>query len=299
MSFSSLKRDSASAFEKLTRELEKVASGDNASSRDDNLWKPEMDKSGNGYAVIRFLPAPDGEDLPWAKIFSHAFQGPGGWYIENSLTTIGKSDPVGDMNRQLWNSGSDRDKETARKQKRKLSYYSNIYVVQDPLHPENEGKVFLYKYGKKIHDKIISAMQPEFEDEEPINPFDFWQGADFKLKIRQVAGFTNYDRSEFAAPSELFDGDDENLEALWKTQYALSEFTSESNFKSYDDLKRRLEQVLGGSSVTKTAETVTADDFVRPTTSSEEASESSEVSDSSGDDGDDALSYFQKLANDD
>ncbi len=298
MSFSDLKKRSKQSTEKLTAELSKISKG-SESYKDERLWRPQTDKSGNGYAVVRFLPACEGEDIPWARVFSHAFKGKGGWFIENCPTTIGGKCPMCEINNELWNSGLESDKDTARAQKRKLSYFSNILVVSDPANPENEGKVFLYKYGKKIHDKIISAMQPEFEDEEPINPFDFWQGADFKLKIRQVAGFTNYDRSEFAAPSELFDGDDEKLEALWKTQYALSEFTSESNFKSYDDLKRRLEQVLGGSSVTKTAETVTADDFVRPTTSSEEASESSEVSDSSGDDGDDALSYFQKLANDD
>jgi hypothetical protein len=244
MSFSSLKRDSGSAFDKLTKELEKVASGDNASKRDDNLWKPEMDKSSNGYAVIRFLPAPDGEDIPWAKLFSHAFQGPGGWYIENSLTTIGKSDPVGDMNRELWNSGLDSDKAIARKQKRKLSYYSNIYVVQDPLHPENEGKVFLYKYGKKIHDKIVEAMQPAFADETPINPFDFWKGANFKLKIRKVDGYWNYDKSEFDSVSTLGGYDDTQLESIYKSQYSLSELTAADKFKSYEELSKRMTTVL-------------------------------------------------------
>jgi len=244
MSFSSLKRDSGSAFDKLTKELEKVASGDNASKRDDNLWKPEMDKSSNGYAVIRFLPAPDGEDIPWAKLFSHAFQGPGGWYIENSLTTIGKSDPVGDMNRELWNSGNESDKAIARKQKRKLSYYSNIYVVQDPLHPENEGKVFLYKYGKKIHDKIVEAMQPAFADETPINPFDFWKGANFKLKIRKVDGYWNYDKSEFDSVSTLGGYDDNQLESIYKSQYSLTELTAADKFKSYEELSKRMTTVL-------------------------------------------------------
>ena len=298
MSFSSLKRDSASAFEKLTRELEKVSSGDNGSNRDDNLWKPEMDKSGNGYAVIRFLPAPDGEDLPWAKIFSHAFQGPGGWYIENSLTTIGKSDPVGDMNRQLWNSGSDRDKETARKQKRKLSYYSNIYVVQDPLHPENEGKVFLYKYGKKIHDKIVEAMQPAFADETPINPFDFWKGANFKLKIKQVAGYWNYDSSEFGRVEPLMD-DDDQLEDIYNKIVDLGEFTSDDKFKTYDALKKRLDAVLGRKQQLRAPdpEVVEEEESLedlsegRGTVASSETTETDE-------DADDALSYFQKLAED-
>ena len=243
MSFSALKRDSASAFQKLTKELEKVSSGE-SNAKDDNLWKPEMDKGGNGYAVIWFLPAPDGEDLPWAKLFSHAFQGPGGWYIENSLTTINKSDPVGDLNRQLWNSGSDRDKETARKQKRKLSYYSNIFVVQDPLHPENEGKVFLYKYGKKIHDKIVEAMQPAFADETPINPFDFWKGANFKLKIRKLDGYWNYDKSEFDKVSTLGDFDDAELEAIYKSEHSLTAFTDAKNFKTYEELEKRMNTVL-------------------------------------------------------
>ena len=243
MSFSALKRDSASAFQKLTKELEKVSSGE-SNAKDDNLWKPEMDKSGNGYAVIRFLPAPNDEDLPWAKLFSHAFQGPGGWYIENSLTTINKSDPVGDLNRQLWNSGSDRDKETARKQKRKLSYYSNIYVVQDPLHPENECKVFLYKYGKKIHDKIVEAMQPAFADETPINPFDFWKGANFKLKIRKLDGYWNYDKSEFDKVSTLGDFDDAELEAIYKSEHSLTAFTDAKNFKTYEELEKRMNTVL-------------------------------------------------------
>lgn len=244
MSFAALKKNSNSSFEKLTRELEKVASSQQSSSNDDRFWKPELDKSSNGYAVIRFLPAPDGEDLPWAKLFSHAFQGPGGWYIENSLTTINKSDPVGEMNRELWNSGRDSDKEIARKQKRKLSYYSNIYVVRDPLHPENEGKVFLFKFGKKIYDKIICAMQPEFEDETPINPFDFWAGADFKLKIKKVAGYWNYDSSEFASISTLGDFDDDQLEEVYSKTNSLVAFTEQSNFKTYEELQKRLTTVL-------------------------------------------------------
>tara|TARA_B100000902_G_scaffold226655_1_gene215263 strand:+ start:1161 stop:2111 length:951 start_codon:yes stop_codon:yes gene_type:complete len=244
MSFAALKKNSNSSFEKLTRELEKVASSQQSSSNDDRFWKPELDKSSNGYAVIRFLPAPDGEDLPWAKLFSHAFQGPGGWYIENSLTTINKSDPVGEMNRELWNSGRDSDKEIARKQKRKLSYYSNIYVVRDPLHPENEGKVFLFKFGKKIYDKIIGAMQPEFEDETPINPFDFWAGADFKLKIKKVAGYWNYDSSEFASVSTLGDFDDDQLEEIYAKTNSLVAFTEPSNFKTYEELQKRLNTVL-------------------------------------------------------
>ena len=293
MSFSALKRDSASAFQKLTKELEKVSSGE-SNAKDDNLWKPEMDKSGNGYAVIRFLPAPNDEDLPWAKLFSHAFQGPGGWYIENSLTTINKSDPVGDLNRQLWNSGSDRDKETARKQKRKLSYYSNIYVVQDPLHPENEGKVFLYKYGKKIHDKILAAMQPEFQDETPVNVFDLWEGANFKLKIKKVAGYWNYDSSEFDSVSAL-SADDDELETIWKSEHSLEAFTSREQFKSYDDLERRLNMVLG---IGQRPTTPTVDDeeyeVVAPPTPV--AAAPTPVKEEAIVEDDDALSYFARLA---
>ena len=212
MSFANLKSKSGK-FSKLTQQIENM-SKPQGRGPDERLWKPEVDKSGNGYAVIRFLPEPDGEDLPWAQVWSHAFQGPGGWYIENSLTTLNQKDPVGELNRTLWNSGLDADKDTARKQKRKLSYYSNIYVVKDQLHPENEGKVFLYKYGKKIHDKIASAMQPQFEDETPINPFDLWKGANFKIKIQTIGGYWNYDKSEFDSPSVLGGLEDDALESV-------------------------------------------------------------------------------------
>ena len=217
MSFASLKKQSSlgSLTAKLVKEVEKT---NKVSSGDERLWKPEVDKAGNGYAVIRFLPAPDGEDLPWVKMYSHAFQGPGGWYIENSLTTLNQKDPCSEFNTSLWNSGVESDKQIARNQKRKLAFYSNIYVVKDPANPENEGKVFLYKFGKKIFDKIMGAMQPEFEDESPLNPFDFWQGADFKVKIKKVAGYWNYDSSEFAAASPLLK-DDDALEAIWKKEY--------------------------------------------------------------------------------
>ena len=247
MGFSDLKKQSSlgSLTNKLVKEVEKM--NNTGGNTDDRLWKPEMDKSGNGSAVIRFLPAPDGEDLPWVKLFSHAFQGPGGWYIENSLTTVGGKDPVGDLNRSLWNSGNETDKDVVRKQKRKLSFYSNIYVVKDPANPQNEGKVFLYKYGKKIHDKIVEAMQPEFDDETPINPFDFWAGANFKLKLQKKDGFWNYDKSAFDSPAPLLD-DDDALEAVWKKQYSLTAFTATDQFKTYDELKRRLDYVLGNKS---------------------------------------------------
>ena len=247
MSFADLKKQSSigSLTQKLVKEVEKMNT--TSGGDDERLWKPELDKTSNGFAIIRFLPAPENEDLPWAKMYSHAFQGPGGWYIENSLTTIGQKDPVSEHNRELLNTGSDKDKETVRKQKRKLSYFSNIYVVKDPVNPHNEGKVFLFKFGKKIFDKILNAMQPEFEDEEPINPFDFWGGANFRLKIRKVEGYWNYDKSEFDSSSALLD-DDDALEALWKKEYSLSAIVAPDQFKSYEDLEKRLKYVLGQKS---------------------------------------------------
>ena len=292
MSFATLKKNSNSSFEKLTRELEKVASTEK-NTGDDRLWKPELDKSGNGYAVIRFLPPPEGEELPWAKVFSHAFQGPGGWYIENSLTTIGKSDPVGDLNRKLWNSGRDSDKEVARKQKRKLSYFSNIYVVRDPLHPENEGRVFLFKYGKKIYDKIVAAMQPEFEDETPINPFDFWKGADFKLKIRKLDGFWNYHKSEFAPQGTLGDFSDGELEDIYSKSYSLTEFTADSNFKTYEDLEKRLGTVLASRKTVVDMETEEVEEEVIPTPV---AVQEEVKPKQSHDEESDTLSFFANLA---
>jgi len=310
MGFSDLKKQSSlgSLTSKLVKEVEKM--NNTASGTDDRLWKPEMDKSGNGYAVIRFLPAPDGEELPWVKLFSHAFQGPGGWYIENSLTTLNQKDPVSELNRELWNSGSDKDKETVRKQKRKLSFYANIYVVKDPANPQNEGKVFLYKFGKKIFDKIMDVMQPEFEDETPINPFDFWQGANFKLKLVKKDGYWNYDKSEFDRPSALLD-DDDALEALWKKQYSLTAITAPDQFKSYDELKKRLDYVLGNKS-TRTAtvneETeydnyaasesgrVTEEEVFQKLEQSYTKSQSVPETSSNDEEEDDALSYFSKLA---
>ena len=292
MSFADLKKQSklGSLTQKLVKEVEKL--NNTGGNQDDRLWKLEVDKSGNGYAVIRFLPAPNGEDLPFVKLYSHAFQGPGGWYIENSLTTLGQKDPVSEFNSELWNNGTDSGKETARKQKRKLTYVSNIYVVKDPANPENEGKVFLYKYGKKIFDKLTAAMQPEFEDEEAIDPFDFWAGANFKLKAKNVAGYRNYDSSEFAATGALLE-DDDALEALWKKQYSLAEFTAADQFKSYDDLQKRLDQVLNASRP-KVAPEV-ADEEVEIKTAQPELVTASPIVNSPKDD-DDALSYFQRLA---
>ena len=256
MSIEALKKQSN--LSSLIDEYNKQTTPETRSFDDERFWKPELDKSGNGYAVIRFLPAPKGEDIPWQRMFSHSFQGPGGWYIENSLTTINKNDPVGEVNRRLWNSGSEADKETARRQKRKLSYYTNIYVVTDTKHPEHEGKVCLYKFGKKIFDKIMESMQPQFDDEEAINPFDLWKGANFKLKIRKVDGFWNYDKSEFDAVAPLLDTD-AALEKVYDAEYPLKPFHEESNFKSYTDLKDKMERVLGQEHDNRTAEQVASD----------------------------------------
>ena len=308
MGFADLKKQSkmGSLTEKLIKQVEKL--NDSSSKDDDRFWKPVMDKSGVGSAVIRFLPAPEGCELPWAQVWSHAFQGPGGWLIDNCLTTVGQQCPVCEKNRVLWNSGSDRDKEEARKQKRKLSYFANIYVVKDPTNPDNEGKVFLYKFGKKIFDKIMAAMQPEFDDEQPINPFDFWTGANFKLKLVKKDGYWNYDKSEFASSSALLDGDDDELERIYKSLNNLNDFTDAKEFKSYEDLKKRLEYTLGLRGVPKTQDSeVVAEEEEwerRGETTSSSPSHStsdgevSNASSSSSDDEDedDALSYFQRLA---
>ena len=292
MSLESLKR--SNSLDKLLGEVQKEnAPQEKKSYKDERLWKPELDKSGNGYAVIRFLPAVEGEDMPWAKVWNHAFQGPTGqWYIENSLTTLGQKDPVSEMNSAYWNTGIEADKEIARKQKRKLQYFSNIYVVSDSKHPENEGKVFLFRYGKKIFDKIMAAMQPEFEDEKAINPFDFWEGANFKLKIRKVAGYWNYDSSDFEKSSALFE-DDAKIEEVWKSQYALNEFTATTNFKSYEELKTRLDAVLSGSvTVGNIAEEMEDAPIAAPVVDTTPIPTPS----ASKEEEDDTMDYFAKLA---
>ena len=305
MSFEALKR-SRGNFDKLTKELEALTktTTTQSSGKDERFWRPELDKSGNGYAVIRFLPAVEGEELPWARLWSHAFQGPGGWYIENSLTTMNKKDPVSEDNSRLWNTGLDSDKEIARKRKRKLTYYTNVLIVSDPKNPENEGQVKLFKFGKKIFDKITEAMQPQFEDEKPLNPFDFWEGANFKLKIRKVDGYWNYDKSEFDSPSPLADNDDD-IQSTWKKQYALSEFSDPSTFKSYDELKARFEKVVYGTGNTTTADkidTPTIDDEVSAPVVEKKSEPKPSVApvesiDSDGDD--DTMDYFSKLVEED
>ena len=301
MSFSDLKKQSklGSLTEKLVKEVEKMNNSGNSS--DDRLWKLECDKANNGYAVIRFLPAPDGEDLPFVKVYSHAFQGPGGWLIDSCLTTLNQKCPVCEHNGQLWNSGIDSNKEVARKQKRKLTYVSNIYVVKDPANPDNEGKVFLFKYGKKIFDKLTEAMQPEFEDETAIDPFDFWTGANFKLKAKSVAGYRNYDSSEFAAQGALLN-DDDAMEAIWKKQFSLAEFIAPDQFKSYEEMKKRLEVALGGKTSRTDSEVEDEDDYRGPAPSLTEdlRSELNNLKPTRSvavdDDDDESLSYFARLA---
>jgi hypothetical protein len=245
--FSQLKKASSQSLDKLTAELNKLSNPQEQKKGDDRFWQASVDKAGNGYAVIRFLPAPVGEDIPFVRLFDHGFKGPSGkWYIENSLTSINQKDPVSEYNSYLWNLSNDDNSDSrkqARAQKRRLHYISNIYVVKDPSNPENEGKVFLYKYGKKIFDKLNDLMNPQFPDEAPVNPFDFWQGANFNLKIRNVEGYRNYDKSEFSKSTPLLD-DDEELEKLWKKEYPLQTFLAPENFKSFDDLKTKLNTVL-------------------------------------------------------
>jgi len=296
--FESLKRN-RSSLEKLTKAIEATTQSttESGSREDTRLWQPTVDKAGNGMAIIRFLPAPavDGEDaLPWVRVFSHGFQGPGGWYIENSLTTLNQKDPVSEYNSTLWNSGIEANKEIARKQKRRLNYVANVYVVSDPSNPENEGQIKIYKFGKKIFDKITEAMNPEFADETPVNPFDMWEGANFKLKIRNVEGYRNYDKSEFAEKSALLDGDDAKLEALWKQEHSLKEFLDPKHFKPYEVLKARLDKVLGfeGEVAPRTkAEDVVVENF------NDSALNEIDAKIASG--GDDDLDYFKSLAGQD
>ncbi len=297
MSISTLRNQNS--LDKLLAQVqqdEKPSGGDKKSYVDDRLWKPVVDKGGNGYAVIRFLPAPEGDsEMPWVRVWNHAFQGPTGqWFIENSLTTINQTCPISEMNSQLWNSGVESDKEIARKQKRKLQYYANIYVVEDAANPENNGKVMLYKFGKKIFDKLMEAMQPEFPDDPQINPFDMWEGANFKLKIRKVDGYWNYDKSEFDSKSQLKSTDDE-LEAIYKKTHSLNDFIAPSNFKSYDELKTRLDAVLSGTVATKTAAAMAEEDEV-PFTPSFKTEAPAPMASVDAEE-DDAMSYFEKLAN--
>jgi hypothetical protein len=309
MSFANLKRNRDS-LDKLTKAIESTTQTAEAGSKDDTrFWTPTVDKSGNGMAIIRFLPAAgvDGEDgLPWVRLFDHGFQGPGGWYIDKCLTTLNEKCPVCEHNNTLWNSGVEANKNVARNQKRRLSYYANIYVVSDPSNPQNEGTIRLYKFGKKIFDKITEAMNPEFPDEAPLNPFDFWEGANFKLKIRNVEGYRNYDKSEFDGISSISESDDE-IEAIWNKQHSLTQFLDEKHFKSYDELKKKFEMVMGlnggGAAPTKRADETNLDGIQETpksafTQKAEKAPVKAPPKEVDFDDDDESLSYFAKLAED-
>lgn len=291
MSLASLKKSRGSSVDKLLDAATKLTeSSETRTGPDERFWKPTVDKAGNGYAVIRFLPPQEGEELPWVRYWDHGFKGDttGLWYIEKSLTSIGQKDPVGELNSKLWNSGQ---QDEARKQKRRLHYISNIYVVSDSANPENEGKVFLYQYGKKIFEKVMESMQPQFEDEEPINPFDLWEGADFKLKIRQVDGYRNYDRSEFGSSAAL--AEDDKLENIYSKVYSLEEFTNPANYKSYEELKARLDAVLGveGTFTPQQEEDLSITAESAPIKSVEPVS--------TADEDDDMSSYFKRFAEED
>ena len=294
MSFANLKSNRSAAINKLVQAAEQANPQEKTSYGDDRFWKPTRDKAGNGYAVVRFLPAGEGEDLPWVKYWDHGFKGPTGlWYIENSLTSIGQPDPVSEANSVLWNTGRDEDKATARERKRRLHYVSNILVISDPSNPANEGKVFLYKFGKKIFDKIMDVMQPQFADEDPVNPYDFWEGADFKIKIRQVEGWVNYDKSEFASPTALHEGDEDKLEKLFNGLYSLNDLVDPKNYKTYAELSAKMNKVLGVSAGFE-APAPTYESAPAPSYTAKVVEES--VDDSESGSEDDTLSYFAKLA---
>lgn len=307
MDIQALRRMRNSDFSKITAEFDKIANPETANTKsfaDSRFWRLEGDKAGNGTATIRFLPRVEGDELPWVRIFSHGFQGPTGkWYIENSLTTLGENDPVGELNTQLWNSGSEANKEIARKQKRKLSFIANILVVSDPKHPENEGKVFLFKFGKKIFDKIMDKANPTFADEQPVNVFDFWEGANFKLRMRKKDGYANYDESIFTEPTPV--GDDDFIVKVAQGQYKLSEFTDRKNFKSYEELKRKLNDVLSGDSFASKSAAQLAEEEDRPVRAAPEPTRSAPAPAAKAkpapmdDEDDDVMAYFEKIAKED
>lgn len=312
MDISKLRAMRTDDFSKISKEFEAVANPQSSGAQrgaDDRYWKLDPDKAGNASAVIRFLPRVEGDELPWIRMFSHGFQGPGGkWYIENSLTTLGERDPVGEMNSTLWNNGTEAGKDQARKQKRRLGYVCNIYIVSDPKHPENEGKVFLYKFGKKIFDKIMDKARPTFEDEKPVNVFDLWDGANFRLRMRKVSGYSNYDESLFADVSQLADGDEDRLLDIVSRQYALTPFIAPDQFKSFEELGRKLNEVLNGEAVPNSRAADLAEEvenFVAPQPRSAPAPQPAAsrpapapVAAASADEDEDMMSYFQKIAND-
>lgn len=308
MSFDKLKKNRSNSLEKLTEQLNKIESKGYSNPDEEKYWKPTRDSAGNGFAIIRFLPALADEDVPFVPFWDHGFKGPTGqWYIEKSLTTLGQPDPLSEYNSKLWNSGVESDKEQARKQKRRLHYVSNIYVIKDPANPENEGKVFLYSYGKKIFEKLKDLMNPSFEDETPVDPFDFWEGANFRLKIRVVEGYPNYDKSEFDSPSALSDDDDE-LEKIYEQQHSLKEVIDPKKFKTYDELQARLHLVLNlsGPPSNQNRNTTAEDDLdidlditnmAGKSDPEPEKQEAKSKTESVVDDDDDDMEFFKNLAN--
>jgi hypothetical protein len=298
----------SASLDKLRQAMESASpnQGEKKSYSDDTMWKPELDKSGNGYAVVRFLPTPEGEEMPWVSYWDHGFQGPGGWYIEKSLTTLNKKDPVSEYNTTLWNSGIEANKEQARKQKRRLHYVSNVYVVSDPKNPDNEGKVFKYRYGKKIFEQLKEAISPAFEDEQAINPFDLREGANFKIKIRKVDGYWNYDKSEFDSTSPLFE-DEAKLNTVFSQVHSLNEVIAPSEFKAYEELKEKLDRVLGlsGAVSSSTAESIAEDQEEVPwsnvnteSVADEPVIASADSTSEQSSDGEEAMDYFKRLAED-
>lgn len=253
--FSQLKAGRKQSLTKLLDNVQKLSS---KVEKDDRYWKLTVDKAGNGSAIIRFLPAAKGEESSFVRYWDHGFQGPGGWYLEKSRTTLGEADPLSELNSELWRSGLESDKDIARTQKRRLHFVSNILVVRDPAKPENEGKVFLFDYGKKIFDKLTDISTPdELDGTEGIDPFNFWEGANFRLRSQTVENYRNYDKSAFDNPTPVSEDDDE-IEKIWNAQHSLAEVISPDKFKSYDELQARLNRVLG--SVVRN--TTIADDMV-------------------------------------
>ena len=297
----------SASLDKLRAAMETAspAQGEKKSYNDDTMWKPELDKSGNGYAVVRFLPTPEGEEMPWVSYWDHGFQGPGGWYIEKSLTTLNKKDPVSEYNTTLWNTGIEANKESARKQKRRLHYVANVYVVSDPKNPDNEGRVYKYRFGKKIFEQLKEAISPAFEDESAINPFDLREGANFKIKIRKVDGYWNYDKSEFDSTSPL--GDEAMINSVFSQVHSLNEVIAPSEFKTYEELKEKLDRVLGlsGAVSSSTAESIAEDQEEVPwsnvnteSVADEPVIASAESTSTQSSEGDDAMDYFKRLAED-
>jgi len=316
MSFANYKsRRKNTSAEKLADEVAKLDPSSRKRVEDTRFWRPQTDKAGNGYAVIRFLPSKEEDDLvvPFVSVYDHGFQGPSGkWYIENSLTSIGKEDPVSELNQKLWNSGREEDKDTVRRQKRRLHYLTNIYVVKDPAQPQNEGQVFLYRIGTKIYNKIKEAMNPPVEfEEKPIVPYDFWEGANFKLKIRKVEGYLNYDNSSFDEQSSLLDGEDDEIEKVYEKIQSLKQFINPEGkdvngyalFKPYAELKKKLYNVLDMRMTDVSSDEDEAPAKPKPEPKKEEkklaADAPFDTSTSTSDDGDSTLDYFKGLLKED